>query len=55
MISLLIVVAATARVFSAFDLWRDAALRISAAAWVLAFVGFVLSFGPLLVKPRAHA
>jgi uncharacterized protein involved in response to NO len=54
-IYLAIVVAAAARVFSAFDLWRDAALTVSAAAWVLAFVGFVLSFGPLLVKPRAHA
>jgi uncharacterized protein involved in response to NO len=26
---------------------------VSAAAWVLAFGGFALSFGPLLVKPRA--
>jgi len=50
-----IVVAAVARVLSTFDVWRDAALTVSAAAWVLAFSGFVLSFGPLLAKPRAGA
>jgi uncharacterized protein involved in response to NO len=48
-----IVTAAVARVFSAFDIWRDMLLSVSAAAWVVAFGGFVLSFGPLLVKPRA--
>jgi uncharacterized protein involved in response to NO len=47
-----IVVAAAARVVAAFDVWRDAALTISATAWVLAFGSFALSFGPLLAKPR---
>jgi uncharacterized protein involved in response to NO len=50
-----IVVAATARVLAAFDVWRDAALTISANAWVLAFGTFVLSYGPLLARPRAQA
>ena len=51
-IYLAIVVAATARIFAAFDLWRDVALEVSAAAWVAAFAGFVLSFGPLLARER---
>jgi uncharacterized protein involved in response to NO len=46
-----IVVAAAARVLSAFDIWRDALLAISAAAWVLAFAGFAASLGPMLVRP----
>jgi uncharacterized protein involved in response to NO len=50
-----ILVAAAARVLTAFDVWRDAALTISATAWVLAFGTFALSFGPLLAKPRTHA
>ena len=48
-----IVVAAAARVLTAFDIWREDLLSVSAAAWVLAFGTFVLSFGPLLVKWRA--
>ena len=50
-----IVVAALARVLAAFDVWRDATLSVSAAAWVLAFGTFALSFGPLLARPRTHA
>ena len=49
-----ILVAAATRVLTAFDAWRDAALTVSAAAWVLAFSTFALCFGSLLVKPRAH-
>jgi uncharacterized protein involved in response to NO len=49
-----IVVAAASRVLAAFDIWRDAALTISATAWVLAFGAFALSFGPLLAKPRSR-
>lgn len=47
-----IVVAAAARLLAAFDVWREAALTISATAWVLAFGSFALSFGPQLAKPR---
>ncbi len=50
-----IVVAAAARVLSACNLWREMTLSISATCWVLAFGGFVLTFGPLLSKPRAQA
>ena len=50
-----IVIAALARILTAFDIWRNTALTISATAWVLAFAGFAVSFGPLLVKPRARA
>jgi uncharacterized protein involved in response to NO len=47
-----ITVAAVARVLTAFDVWREALLTLSAAGWVVAFGGFVVSFGPLLLKPR---
>jgi len=47
-----IVLAAVARVVVAFDVWRDALLPVSAALWVLAFAGFALAYGPLLVRPR---
>jgi uncharacterized protein involved in response to NO len=50
-----IVLAAVARVVTAFDLWRDVLLPVSATAWVMAFAGFALTFGPLLVRPRATA
>jgi uncharacterized protein involved in response to NO len=50
-----IVIAALARILTAFDIWRNTLLTVSAAAWVLAFAGFAVSFGPSLVKPREHA
>jgi uncharacterized protein involved in response to NO len=50
-----ILVAATARVLSACQLWQETTLSIAATCWVLAFGGFALSFGPLLSKPRASA
>ena len=50
-----IVLAAAARLLTAFDVGRDTALPVSAAAWVLAFASFAISFGPLLVKPRLQA
>jgi uncharacterized protein involved in response to NO len=50
-----IVVAAVARVITAFDIWREVLLAASATAWVTAFGGFVLSYGPLLVKRRTDS
>ena len=50
-----IVIAAVARVLSAFDIWREGLLAVSATAWVAAFGTFVVSFGPLLLKPRVHS
>jgi uncharacterized protein involved in response to NO len=50
-----IIIAAVARIIAAFDIWREAFLTVSAAAWVLAFVGFALSYGPWLIRPRGNA
>jgi uncharacterized protein involved in response to NO len=49
------VIAALARILTAFDIWRNTLLTVPAATWVLAFAGFAVSFGPSLVKPRQHA
>jgi uncharacterized protein involved in response to NO len=45
--------AALARLAAAFDLWRVGMLHLSATAWVLAFVGFVAVYWPLLTRPRS--
>lgn len=45
-------VAALARVVAAFDLAREPMLSISAGAWVLAFLGFVVVYAPLLLWAR---
>jgi uncharacterized protein involved in response to NO len=47
-----IFVAAAARIITAFDIWREGLLAVSATAWVIAFGDFALSFGALLLKPR---
>jgi uncharacterized protein involved in response to NO len=41
-----------ARIVSAFGLAREPLLHLSAAAWVVAFTGFVVVYGPLLARPR---
>ena len=46
------VTAALARLVAAFGLLREPMLYVSATAWVLAFVGFVLVYGPLLSRAR---
>lgn len=51
-IYLAVIAAAAARVVSAFDIWRDPLLMISATAWVMAFGAFAVTFAPLLAKPR---
>lgn len=50
-----IIGAAAARILSAFDVWQDLTLCLSAICWVLAFATFALSFGPRLWQPRAKA
>ncbi len=47
------IVAALARIAAAFDLLREPLLHLSATAWVAAFGGFVIVFGPLLLRRRA--
>jgi len=49
------VVAALARIISAVGLGREPLLHLSATAWVLAFVGFAVVYGPLLTSPRRQA
>jgi uncharacterized protein involved in response to NO len=50
-----IVVAALARLCSALSIWPEGALMVSMVAWVMAFGGFAVTFGPLLLRPRAAA
>jgi uncharacterized protein involved in response to NO len=50
-----VLIAAIARVLTAFDMGRQALLTVSAAAWVIAFAGFAVSYGPILLKSRADA
>lgn len=44
--------AALARIAAAFGLARDPMLILSVAAWVAAFAGFAIVYGPLLTNPR---
>jgi uncharacterized protein involved in response to NO len=44
--------AAPARIVAAFNVLPQAMLHVSATAWVLAFTGFVLVYGPLLTRRR---
>lgn len=50
-----VLVAALSRVVSVFDVWREPLLAVSAAAWVTAFAGFLVAFGPLLLAPPTRA
>jgi uncharacterized protein involved in response to NO len=45
-------IAALARIVSAFGWERDILLHISATAWVIAFAGFAIVYWPLLTRPR---
>jgi uncharacterized protein involved in response to NO len=44
--------AALTRIAAAFDIAREPMLHVSATAWVMAFLGFVIVFAPLLTRPR---
>jgi uncharacterized protein involved in response to NO len=43
---------ALARIVAAFNLWREPMLHLAATAWVAAFLGFVVVYGPLLTQRR---
>jgi uncharacterized protein involved in response to NO len=45
-------IAALARIVSAFGWERDLLLHVSATAWVMAFAGFAITYWPLLTRPR---
>jgi len=47
------IIAALTRIIAAFGIAREPMLHASATAWVLAFVGFAIVCGPLLMRPRA--
>jgi uncharacterized protein involved in response to NO len=47
-----VLLAALARIASAFGWERDLLLSISATAWVMAFAGFAIVYWPLLTRPR---
>ncbi len=43
-------ISALARIVAAFHLWREPMLHLAATAWVVAFAGFVVVYGPLLTR-----
>jgi uncharacterized protein involved in response to NO len=47
-----VLTAAIARIVAAFEIARTPMLQISAAAWVMAFGGFVVVYWPVLTGPR---
>lgn len=47
-----VTLAALGRIVAAFDIFRDAMLTVSAAAWVTAFLGFTIVYAPLLLNRR---
>lgn len=55
-IYLAIIVAALARIAAVMmPGWSEGLLHLAALAWVMAFFGFALVYGPLLMRPRAGA
>lgn len=46
-------ISALARIVAAFHLWREPMLHLAATAWVAAFLGFVIVYGPLLTRRRS--
>lgn len=52
LIYLAALVAALTRITAAFGVAREPLLHVSAAAWVMAFVGFAIVYAPLLIRPR---
>ncbi|MEZ5908180.1 MAG: NnrS family protein [Hyphomicrobiaceae bacterium] len=46
-------VSALARILAAFQIWREPMLDLAAAAWVVAFMGFVIVYWPLLMRRLA--
>ena len=52
-IYVLILGAGCARVAAGFGLWDPALLNISAALWIGAYLLFAISYGPMLLRPKA--
>jgi uncharacterized protein involved in response to NO len=49
----LVAIAALTRIVLAFGILSETLLIVSAAAWVIGFAGFTVSYGPLLTRKRA--
>jgi uncharacterized protein involved in response to NO len=49
------VIGALSRIAAAFGIEPQIMLHTAAAGWILAFGGFAIVFGPLLVRPRSRA
>jgi uncharacterized protein involved in response to NO len=49
----LAITAALARIVAAFDILREPMLYLAATAWVLAFLGFVVVYAPLLARRQS--
>ena len=47
------VIGALARIAAAFGIEPQIMLHLAATAWILAFGGFAVVFGPLLLSPRS--
>jgi len=45
-------ISVVARIVAAFHVWREPMLHLAAFAWVAAFLGFVIVYGPLLISRR---
>jgi len=50
-----VIFAAVARIAAGFGMMREPMLQLSATAWVIAFAGFIVVFGPLLATRRKAA
>ena len=48
------VIGALARIAAAFGIEPQIMLHLAATAWILAFGGFAVVFGPLLLSPRSR-
>jgi uncharacterized protein involved in response to NO len=53
LIYLAVLIAALARIAAAFDVLQTAMLHLAATAWIAAFGGFVMAYGPLLTRRRS--
>lgn len=53
LVYLFIITAALTRLAATYDPEREIMLYVSAAAWIMAFAGFVAVYGPMLVRARA--
>jgi uncharacterized protein involved in response to NO len=49
-----VIIGAAARIAAAFGIEPQIMLHTAATAWILAFAGFAVMFGPMLLRPRSQ-